>query len=138
MIQPQTPIVQPVHTSQINTLAANFQPTLEPGNIFNLNSKTKTYGWIIDSGATDHIASSLMMFDYYRIIENVFIKLPNSQTILVTHIGNIHITPIFVLHKVLFASQLTINIMSVNRLILDSPYHLLFHKNRCVIQDVQQ
>jgi len=35
--------------------------------------------WIIDSGATDHICSSLIHFTSYHQINPIFVKLPNGN-----------------------------------------------------------
>jgi len=51
------------------------------GIICNLRSLPKSVLWILDSGATNHISSSLDNFATYRIIPDVPIKLPNGTTI---------------------------------------------------------
>lgn len=72
------------------------------------------------------------MFDFYRSVENTPIKLPNSQTIPIIHIGEVHISPIFILHNA-HMHHILHNIISVNRLLLHSPYSLLFRGKYCII-----
>jgi len=48
--------------------------------ICNLKSLPKSVLWILDSGATHHISSSLENFAIYRIILDIPIKLPSGTT----------------------------------------------------------
>jgi len=59
--------------------------------ICNLQSVPKSVLWILDSGATDHISSSLENFATYRIIPDIAIKLPDGTTVF----ANIKSTIIF-------------------------------------------
>lgn len=45
--------------------------------------------WIIDSGASAHIACSLSLFDSYHNVHNKFVTLPNKNVVSVTAIGTI-------------------------------------------------
>jgi len=49
--------------------------------ICNLRSLPKFVLWVLDSGATDHISSSLENFATYRTIPDILIKLPNGTSL---------------------------------------------------------
>ena len=50
--------------------------------------------WILDSGATDHVSSSLTNFHSYHQVSPIMVKLPNEQHAHATHSGTVHLTPI--------------------------------------------
>lgn len=76
------------------------------------------------------------MFSSYTSVDNIFIKFPNSQRILITHIDNVHLSLTFVLKNVLFTLQLSINLISISQLLRSSHCSLLFYNNLCIIRDV--
>jgi len=73
------------HTSQINTLVANF------GKIsINSYEMNKMNVWIVDSGARDHVSCSLNNFSYMKI-EPLIINLPNKTQVTATHTGSVRL-----------------------------------------------
>lgn len=52
------------------------------GTALTLNSSFGTDTWIIDTGATDHVCKNLKMFQSYRKINPLPIKLPDGHTFL--------------------------------------------------------
>lgn len=43
--------------------------------------------WVLDSGATHHIACHLSVFDSYSPISDISVKMPNNVLALATHVG---------------------------------------------------
>jgi len=72
--------------------------------------------WILDSGVTDHINSSLENFATYRIIFYIPIKLPNGITIHANIKGTIIFFITFILHNVLYIPRFNFNLISVSQL----------------------
>ncbi|CAL1391679.1 unnamed protein product [Linum trigynum] len=48
--------------------------------------------WIIDSGATDHVACSLDLFVDFTPLSGMFVTLPNGSRIAVTHKGSVRLS----------------------------------------------
>jgi len=63
--------------------------------------------WIIDSGATDHICSSLSHFTSYHQINPIFLKLPNGNQVFANYSRSIFINQDHVLDNVLYIPNFT-------------------------------
>ena len=57
--------------------------------------------WIIDSGATDHMVHSISYLTEITSIAHISIKLPNGESVLVTHVGQVQLSYDLVLENVL-------------------------------------
>ena len=88
------------------------------GNIFML--------WVIDSGATDHIACSLTLFVSYYKITPVTVSLPNKATTLETCMGTVILSSTLTLHNVLYVPTFDVNLVSVQRLTKTLPNRIVF------------
>lgn len=62
--------------------------------------------------------------------------MPNSQTIPVTHVGDVHITPALVLHNALYAPNFALDLISISCLLKNSCYSVTFQNSCCVIHDI--
>lgn len=91
--------------------------------------------WILDSGASDHVACSLEYFTELKHVDHVFVSLPNKQTVNVSHIGTVVLTPTLQLHNVLYVLQFSYNIISASKLTTICSCYLLFYNIVCAIQD---
>ncbi|XP_020211585.1 uncharacterized protein LOC109796311 [Cajanus cajan] len=69
------------HINHVGSVSScSTQPSPSPGNCFSTSASTYNLtSWVIDSGATDHISSSLSNFFSYRSINPIVIKLPTGQ-----------------------------------------------------------
>jgi len=103
-------------------------------DIHSQNSHTNP--WIIDSGATDHVASSLHWFKTYSKIDLVVIHLPNRTTITAHHSGTVKLSPYFVLHNVLYVPFFHFNLISISKLVSTLRYSLTFDFDSCKIQEM--
>ena len=92
--------------------------------------------WILDSGATDHITSSLKWFENYAQIEPITIKLPNGSSVLSKYSGTVCFSPSLVIHNVLYVPNFTFNLISISKLITFFPCKLKFYNNLCEIRDL--
>nr|GMC47010.1 Integrase, catalytic core [Ipomoea batatas] len=85
------------------------------------NSSSST--WIIDTGATDHIVSSLHYYDSYRPVNDATVKLPNGTTLVVDHIGDIQLSASILLKDVLHVSSFGLNLISAREEWMQDGWH---------------
>ncbi|KAK2366753.1 putative mitochondrial protein [Trifolium repens] len=95
-----------------------------------------SHPWIIDSGATDHISSSLSYFTTYRTIKPIPINLPNGQQAITSIRGTIHLTNTITLFDVLYVPHFSFNIVSVTKLTNHSPCFVSFYDDHCLVQEM--
>ena len=58
--------------------------------------------WIIDSGVTDHICSSLTYFTSYHQIDPIYLKLPNGNQVIANCSGSVFLNQNHVINNVLY------------------------------------
>ncbi|XP_019150389.1 PREDICTED: uncharacterized protein LOC109147211 [Ipomoea nil] len=90
--------------------------------------------WILDSGATDHIACSIDCFDEYYDIEGDEISLPTGSRIMVRNRGSVKLGHNILLKDVMHIPSFQFNIVSVSKLLQDTSYSLIFSSGQCMIQ----
>jgi hypothetical protein len=97
-------------------------------------------GWIIDSGANQHLTNSpLNMHNLIDISElKIIVGHPNGTSAKVTHVGNLKLNDHVVLFDVLVVPEYCVSLMSVNKLIKDSKLRVGFDETKCYIQDLNQ
>ena len=103
--------------------------------IYNLRSLPKSVLWILNSGATNHISSSLDNFATYRIIPDVPIKLPNGTTVYTNIKGTIIFSTTFIMHNVLNIPGFNFNLISVSQLAIKFDCSIRFTDQICKIQN---
>ena len=109
-----------------------------PGNISVFNTvKPARCLWILDSGATDHVCTSLSDFTSYKSIPPVLISLPNGHRVFTKFYGDAIFNNKFFLTDVLYVPEFTFNIVSASKLSTNLKCHLIFSSTNCVIQDNQ-
>jgi len=104
------------------------------GNVHNM---TLANSWIIDSGATDHICTSLHHFISYKRITPIYINLPNSSTVSAHYTGTVAFHTNFHLLDVLYVPQFSFNLLSVSKIVNSHHFDLTFSSSGCMIQDVK-
>ena len=101
---------------QCQTLLALLQSSKSSDNVSNqisvIPSNTTTHtgnkflssfsSWILDSGATDHICSSLTHFTSYHQINPTSVKLPNGNQVIANYSGSAFINQDHVLDNILY------------------------------------
>ena len=73
--------------------------------------------WILDSGVTDHICSSLTHITSYHQINHIFVKLPNGNQVIANYSKSVFINQNHVLDNVLYIPNFTFNLLLVAKLI---------------------
>jgi hypothetical protein len=83
---------------------------------FQVTSRLVNQLWIIDTGATDHMICSLSFFTTITATISKFVKLPNGQLALVTHVGTVRISASLILTDVLCVHSFSFNLISASKL----------------------
>ncbi|CAM8978347.1 unnamed protein product [Rhodiola kirilowii] len=92
--------------------------------------------WIVDSGASDHIASQFEILQNVRCLKPALeVIMPNGGTSTVTHIGTCQLNASIMLMDVLYVPEFRFNLLSVGKLAKDSGLHVSFTNTECCIQD---
>ncbi|XP_019460030.1 PREDICTED: uncharacterized protein LOC109359789 [Lupinus angustifolius] len=109
-----------------NLTASNNTALLSPtGN--------KCVDWLMDTGATDHIAYDLHRFSTQRCISPVMITLPDGSRVSTSICGTVILSESLILFNVLYVPNFHVNLVSVHKLIQSLHCHLTFHLNSCTI-----
>lgn len=91
--------------------------------------------WIVDYGASDHICSSIRVFDSYQSIKPVHIKLPNGNIAIAKFSGTVQFSPGLIAKNVLYVAEFKFNLLSVPKLCVDSDYIVTFDNDKCLIHE---
>ncbi|CAN1754083.1 Retrovirus-related Pol polyprotein from transposon TNT 1-94 [Linum perenne] len=92
--------------------------------------------WILDTGASDHICCTFECLLNPKPVVGVYVYLPNSSRVLVSHIGSVKLPIGLTLHNVLFVPSFGFNLVSISKLTHDLRVSLLFKSRVCHIQDL--
>ncbi|OIT18877.1 hypothetical protein A4A49_56392, partial [Nicotiana attenuata] len=125
-----------INTNTPTDTAAHAKVTGIP---LSLLSMIKENRWIIDSGATNHMVSSLHLYiDYMELSESNSrkVQLPTGETSVITHLGTSSILDNIVIKNVLFIPRFRYNLLSVSKLTKDLGLFLAFFPACCIFQDI--
>ena len=133
-------LLQQVAGPQHKALAVSHAPpqSSHHSGMYTLSASTNydlMTTWILDTGASDHICCSLRYSLNYKAVVGVYVYLPNSTKVSVSHIGSVKLPFGLILHDVLLVPSFGFNLVSVSKLTHDSSVSLLFQSQTCFIQD---
>lgn len=98
----------PTPNPSANHISTHFghTPNENSGKLFVSTVSCSTYikpdFWILDSGANDHVCSSLKLFSCYHKIQPISVCLPNGSVVLAKHAGTIQFSPHLQINNVLY------------------------------------
>lgn len=91
--------------------------------------------WIIDTGASHHITSTLTYLVNVQSITSCTIGLPNGGSTFATKEGDVYLTDHLVLRNVLFVPYFQCQLISVSHLLCDNKFIVQFTPTLCAIHD---
>ncbi|CAN1341510.1 Retrovirus-related Pol polyprotein from transposon RE2 [Linum perenne] len=137
---------QPASSSSTNETYANLITQPIPSNsgihdtlalsTFTSSSSLSNF-WIIDTGASRHIACSISMLITHKPLVDTHVTLPTGDQVLASHIGVITLPCGITLHDVLLVPSFTFNLLSVSCLTKHNSVSVIFSSHQCHIQDLQ-
>ncbi|GJR03940.1 RNA-directed DNA polymerase [Tanacetum coccineum] len=113
------------------------------GTYFCENTSFKIYktnkGWIIDSGANQHMITSEDKLENIMDISDLKLQIdhPNGTTAYIQKVGNLRLSDTIILYDVLYVPEYTVNLLPVHKLARDSKLFISFDEHKCYIQDLQ-
>uniref|UniRef100_A0A803LNL9 Retrotransposon Copia-like N-terminal domain-containing protein n=1 Tax=Chenopodium quinoa TaxID=63459 RepID=A0A803LNL9_CHEQI len=100
-------------------------------------ASTLKHGWVIDSGASDHMTCDLSKFAELKAATGFpKITLPTGDSASISHTGNVNLCSSLTLQNVLCVPNFRYNLLSVPKLTKDSQCEVNFYGSHCVIRDV--
>jgi len=105
--------------------------------VISCSLKVQTNHWLIDSGANEHICSSLSLLHSFHKIKHMHVTLPNGTTVIVHYAGTAVFSPNFFITNVLYSPHFRVNLISVSKLCHVLSYEVSFLPDKCVIQDMK-
>ena len=102
-------------TSQSTLLAGNLKHSIFFAKLVNRFAFGGS-NWVLDIGASDHIACSLSLFHSYIVVSHCVVELPNGESAHVTHIGTVKLSNSLTLEHVLCVPSFSFNLVSVSQL----------------------
>ncbi|XP_076925214.1 uncharacterized protein LOC143587953 [Bidens hawaiensis] len=111
-------------------------------NVFcfsSFNSNSSDSGWVIDSGANQHmVMDDKDVFDSLDVSEfSISVKHPNGSNASVTKIGNIKLRSDVILRDVFVVPEYCVNLLSVYKLTSDNKLDVIFNENNCFLQNLR-
>nr|GEX39396.1 ribonuclease H-like domain-containing protein [Tanacetum cinerariifolium] len=128
--------------------SSNNSETKTSGNNFykffcanvTINGLNNHMGWIIDSGANQHMSNSIK--DMVNLVYVFDLKLtvdhPNGTLAKINHVGNLKLNNDVMLFDVLVILEYTVSLLSVHKLIKDSKFNVGFAETKCYIQGLKK
>ncbi|XP_006594179.1 uncharacterized protein [Glycine max] len=124
-------------TSHINQVGTVTKPHIGKVLSFTCSiSKAEPRDWILDSGATNHVACSLKFFYTHKQISPITVQLPTGQQVIVTHSGIVKFFDSLYLENVLYLPIFNFNLISISKLVANLRCQLIFSSDHCLILDV--
>lgn len=90
--------------------------------------------WIVDSGANDHVCSSLHWFSSYYKIKPINVHLPNCSVVVTGYTGIITSSSYLYLSNALYTPEFSLNLLPVSKLCLTLNCTFQFFNDKCVLQ----
>lgn len=92
--------------------------------------------WIVDSGATHHVAHDKSLFEELSESMNTSVTLPTGFGVKIAGMGRVRLSDTMVLNNVLYIPDFRLSLMSVSQTTKDLGYQIIFDPDSCMIQDL--
>ena len=94
-------------------------------------------GWILDSGATDHMTYDRTLFQSMKDSHTKCVATANSTTAAIVGTGTVSLTPSLPLHNCLLVPSLSHHLLSVPQVIEQLDCIVVMYPSFCLLQDIQ-
>jgi hypothetical protein len=119
-----------------NQITSNkVQHTGNSGNICLVTSKGKVTRWVLDTDATDHVCHDVRLFQFFKKIRPITIKLPYGSSLISSISGTVYFSKDLYLNDFLYLPSFHINLVSVIKLTRHLGCQLIIDSSSCLIQD---
>ncbi|GJX64295.1 ribonuclease H-like domain-containing protein [Tanacetum coccineum] len=140
-----------IDDKSVSSSFANMAGTFFNGSVkFNMNfekyfngksnfiSGNISVGWVVDSGANQHMTMSAKFLINVVDVSNLGLTVghPNGTKAKIVKIGDLKLNDFVTLFNVLVVPEYTVNLLFVHRLAKDSKFFVGFDENKCYIQDL--
>ena len=115
---------------------ANVTSQFVPSSLSSKVNSTYSNKWVIDSGATDHITSSLELLHKISPSPYSSIALPNGNKVPIDAIGSVQFGSNLSLSKVLHVPSFCVNLLSVSKMTKYSNCSITFFPDFCFLPDL--
>ncbi|KAB2632563.1 polyprotein (retrotrasposon protein) [Pyrus ussuriensis x Pyrus communis] len=119
------------------TQGASSSDTGTMGHVLLASEKQHHTGWILDSGATDHMTYDKNMFQYMTTSHRKNISTANGTLAPVCGAGTVHLTPSLPLHHCLLVPSLSHHLLSIPQVTEQLDCVVLMYPSFCLLQDIQ-
>ena len=123
------------HLTQNNpvpTEAHELSNPIESGIVLSAHNSVlhNSSHWIIDSGATCHIAHDITFFNSISLVSGISVTLPNKSRVPVQFIGTVKFNSNFVLENVFYVPSFNVNLFSVSAFLKQPHRTITFLANK--------
>ncbi|XP_019261526.1 PREDICTED: uncharacterized protein LOC109239412 [Nicotiana attenuata] len=96
--------------------------------------KENADSWILESGATNHMAyNKASLSNIKTLVYPFLVSLPNGYKVKVTIIGDVIFSPLYTLKRVLYVPSFKFNLISVHSLTVQLDCIIIFTKFSCIL-----
>ncbi|KAL2929542.1 Retrovirus-related Pol polyprotein from transposon RE1 [Bienertia sinuspersici] len=100
----------------------------------NYAKNIKTATWILESGASHHMTGDLSKLKNVKALDTQpSINLPNGDTAMITHKGEIELTPRVKLKDIVYVPVFEHNLLSIHKLVRDNNLKIVFYPTYRII-----
>ena len=107
------------------------------GHVFLASDTEHHTGWILDSGATDHMTYDKNVFQYMTTSHREYIATANGTRAPVVGAGTVYLTASLPLHRCLLVPSLSHHLLSIPQLTEQLDCVVLMYPSFCLLQDIQ-
>jgi hypothetical protein len=138
-IQNLLTLANSISNSNLNSTAKDASASGISFSCHTISSSQNQFTWILDTGATDHIICSPLLF-YSIVLPRIQSKVhfPNGQTVPIVFTRIVKFSPDIILHNALYVPSFNVNLVFVSRLTADNTVGLFFLQTKCILQDLSK
>jgi len=126
-----------ISNSKLNNITQEVSTSGISFSCHTISSPQNKFTWILDTGATDHMICSPLLFETIVLPKTQSkVHLPIGENVPVVFTGTVKFSPDIILHKALYVPSFNINLISVSRLTADNTVGLFFLHTKCILQDL--